>query len=94
MNLEELLEQYRDMKVELAFPLEKLSSLEKKIKDIVKETGEPAEIEGARIKVSYPKKPRIYWDTKTLEKLAANDPKLLALRSEKWPSFSVRIVVD
>ena len=31
MTLEKMLEEYRDMKVELAYPLEKLANLEKQI---------------------------------------------------------------
>lgn len=94
MNLEELLTEYRDMKIELAFPLERLSVLEKQIKDIVKETGETAEIEGARIKVTPPKNPRARWNTKALEGFAAAHPELLELKTEYWPSPSVRIIVD
>lgn len=94
MDLERMLEEYRDMKVELAYPLEKLANLEKQMKEIVKETGEIVEVEGARIKVVAPKKPRVYWNTKALEGFAAANPKLLALRSEKWSSPSIQIVVD
>jgi len=94
MNLEELLAEYRDMKIELAYPLERLATLEKQIKDIVKETGETAEIDGARITVIPPKNPRARWDTKALEGFAAAYPKLLELKTEYWPSPSVRIVID
>lgn len=94
MNLEELLTEYRDMKVELAYSLERLMTLEKQIKTIVKETGEVAEVEGARIKVTNPKKPRVRWDTKALEGVVVMHPELAALRSEYMPAPSVRIVVD
>jgi hypothetical protein len=94
MELEELLTEYRDMKIELAYPLEQLTKLEKQIKDIVKETGETAEIEGARIKVIPPRNPRARWDTKALEGFAAAHPELLELKTEYWPSPSVRIVID
>lgn len=94
MNLEEMLKKYAEMKTELAFPLEQLSNLEKQIREYVKETGEVAEIDGARIKVIAPKKPRVVWDTKALEGAMAMYPKLAALRSERWASPSVRIEVD
>ncbi len=94
MNLEEMLTEYRDMKVEMAFPLERLGQLETQIKDLVRETGETPEIEGARIKVTTPKKPRVKWDTKALEGFAAAHPELAALKSEYWAKPSVRIVVD
>ena len=94
VTLEELLEKYRDMKTELAYPLEQLKTLEKKIREHVKETGETADIDGARITVTAPKKPRVKWDTKALEGVAALNPKILALRTEYWASPSVRIVVD
>ena len=94
MNLEELLVNYRDMRVELAMSLEQLTSLEKQIKDIVRNTGEVAEIDGARITVTKPKAPRVKWDTKALEGFAAAHPELLALRSEYWVNPSVRIIVD
>ena len=93
-SLEQMLSEYRDMKVELAFPLAQLSGLEKRIKAHVKETGETVEIDGARITVIAPKKARVYWDTKALEGIAVLNPKILALRSEKWASPSVRIIVD
>lgn len=92
--LELKLAEYRDMKTELAFPLEKLSKLEKEIRDLVKTTGEVAEIDGARIKVIRPKNPRVRWNTKALEGFAAAHPELQALREEYWPSPSVRIEVD
>ncbi len=94
MTLEKILEEFRYMKVELAYPLEKLANLEKQIRVIVKETGEISEVEGARIKVVAPKKRRVYWKTKALEGFAAANPKLLALRSERWSSPSIRIVVE
>ena len=92
--LEKKLKEYRDMKTELAFPLEVLHTLEKQIKDLVRETGETCEIDGDRIKVIAPKKPRVYWDTKALEGFAAANPKLMKLRSEKWSNPSIRIIVD
>jgi hypothetical protein len=94
MNLEEMLQEYRDMKIELAFPLERLKKLETQIKDVVRETGETAEIDGAYIKVTTPKKARVRWDTKALEGFAAAHPELLELKTEYWAKPSVRIVVD
>jgi len=94
MTLEEMLEAYRDMKVELAFSLEQLATLEKSIKTHVKDTGETASIDGARITVTNPKKPRVRWDTKALEGFAAAHPELMALRSESMPAPAVRIIVD
>ena len=93
-TLEQLLEKYRDMKVELAFPLEQLSTLEKQIREHVKDTGETAEIEGARITVTPPKSPRVTWNTKALEGLLITNPALGKLRTEKWAAPSVRIIVD
>ena len=94
MDLEKLLAEYRDMKVEIAFPLEKLVHIERQIKDIVRETGETAEIEGARIMVKTPKKPRVKWDTKALEGFATAHPELAALKTEYWAKPSVIIVID
>ena len=93
-SLEQMLAEYRDMKIELAFPLEQLSKLEKDIKDHVRETGETAEIEGAKITVTPPKKPRVKWDMKGLEGVAALNPKILALKTEYWAAPSVRITVE
>ena len=93
-TLENMLAKYRDMKTELAFPLEQLANLEKQIKAHVKETGETADIEGARITVTPPKNPRVKWDAKGLEGVAALNPKILALKTEYWPAASVRIIVD
>ena len=60
-DFQDALARYRDMKVELAFHLEQLKVLEKKIKEAarahVKETGEVGdivEIDGARIRVTRP----------------------------------------
>ncbi|MHA2428655.1 MAG: hypothetical protein ACXADB_11590 [Candidatus Hermodarchaeia archaeon] len=94
MDLEKKLALYRDMQVELALPLEQMKKLEKEIKDYVRETGETAEIDGARIRVTPPKKPRVYWDTKGLEGVLAIYPKLGKLRTEKMASPSIRIMVD
>ena len=93
-TLEQLLKTFRDKKVELALPLEQLSNLENKIKNHVRDTGETAEIEGARITVTAPKNPRVKWDTKALEGIAVMNPKILALKTEYWPAASVRIIVD
>jgi hypothetical protein len=93
-TLEEKLAKYRDMKVELAYPLEKLTTLEKEIKAHVKETGETAVIDGARITVTPPKKARVKWDVKGLEGVAALNPKILALKTEYWASPSIRIIVE
>ena len=93
-TLENMLAKYRDMKTELAYPLEQLATLEKAIREHVKETGETADIEGARITVTPPKKARVYWDTKALEGLLVTNPALGKLRTEKMSAPAVRIIVD
>jgi len=93
-TLEQLLATYRDMKVEMAFPLEQLATLEKQIREHVKDTGETAEIEGARITVIAPKSPRVSWNIKALDGLLVTNPALAKLRTEKWASPAVRIIVD
>ena len=90
-ELEELLAQYRDMKVELAYPLEVLKTLEKKIKAHVKENGEVAEIEGARIIVR-PSKPRDKWDHKGLKALAERDARIMRYYEQVTYSPSIMIV--
>lgn len=92
-ELEELLAQYRDMKVELAHPLEVLKTLEKKIKVRVKENGEVAEIEGARIVVR-PSKPRDKWDHEGLKVLAERDDRILKYCKQVTYSPAIIIQVD
>ena len=82
MTLSEMLEKYRDLKIELAGPLGMLAGLEKQIKDHVRDTGETAEIDGASVTVR-PGSVRVSWDTKALEGVVVMYPQLAALRSEK-----------
>ena len=92
-ELERLLVLYRDMKVEAAYYIEVLKNLEKRIRAHVKETGEIAEIDGARIVVR-PSKPRIKWDMEGLDGFAKTNPEILKFRSEVNYSPSVLIQVD
>ena len=93
MTLEQMLEKYRDIKTELAFPLEQLASLEKQIKAHVRETGETAEVDGAKVTVR-PGYKRVSWDTKALEGVVAVYPELAKLRKEKQTNPIVSIKVD
>jgi hypothetical protein len=92
-KLARLLEQYRDMKVESAYYLEVLKKLEKEIRVHVRETGEVAEIEGARIVVRS-SKPRIKWDQQGLDRYSKSHPAILKFRSEVTYSPSVLIRVE
>lgn len=92
-EFESLLAEYRDLKVEMAFFLEVLRTLEKRIKTHVKETGELAEIDGARIVVR-PSKPRERWDPKGLTTYAITNPEILQYKTMITYSPSVIIQVD
>ena len=92
-DLKQLLTQYRDMKVELAYPLEQLSALEKKIKGHVRETGEVADIDGAKIIVTPPKKARVTWNSAGLDGFMVEYPEIEQFRTERWAAPSVRIAV-
>ncbi len=94
MTLEEMLEEFRDIKVELAFPLERKDTLEKAIKAHVRETGEVATVDGANIKVIHVKAGR---RAKTKELLvdALSDPNLASKYVRESPaSVRVKIEVD
>ena len=92
-ELEEMLAQYRDVKVELAYPLEVLKTLEKKIKAYVKENGEVAEIDGARIVVR-PSKPRDKWDLAGLKAFAEQDARIMKYYEQVTYSPAIVIQVD
>lgn len=92
-ELESLLTEYRDLKVEMAYYLEVLRTLEKRIKAHVKETGETAEIDGARVIVR-PSKPRERWDPQGLTAYAITNPDILQYKTMTTYSPAVIIQVD
>jgi hypothetical protein len=96
-----LLADYRDLKIEFAFAMERITLLEKRIREsarnqmaITGQVGEVISIQGARVKVVPPKNPRVTWDSKGLEAMAHFHPEILEYRTEKYPVPSVRIEVD
>ncbi len=96
-----LLEVFRDLKTELAFPLEQLRAIEKRLRtaalDYAEETGGNGNIlrvDGAAIKVTRPKAPRTYWNTKALESYALSHPAILIFREERWSKPSIRLEVE
>lgn len=96
-----LLSMLRDLKVEFAFALETIKTLEEKTKIATRllssttgETGEVVKVTGAKVKISYPKKPRVTWDGKALEGYAAAHPEILSFKTEKWAAPTVRIIIE
>ena len=75
VNIELLLEVYRDMKLELQPAIDQLKAIEKDIKKHVLETGEVAEIDGASVSIrnGYERKS---WDNKALTGYAAAHPEI------------------
>lgn len=96
-----LLEMLRDLKVEFAFALETIKTLEEKTKVATRllssttgEVGEVVSISGAKIKIYYPKKPRVSWNSSALEGYAAAHPEILSFKTEKWAAPSVKIMIE
>ena len=69
---------YRDVKIEFVWPTLRLASLEKKMREHIKDTGETADIDGA--KITFRKGSEITGiNAKALLKAAAEDPALQAV---------------
>ena len=81
-TLEEMLEQYRDMTQELQPALDHLKTLKKRIQEHVLETGQIAEVEGAKVSIrnGYT---RTSWDSKALAGYAAIRPEILQFKTER-----------
>jgi len=99
--LGELLKHIRDIKVPIAFSLEQLSNMEIRAKEaarfysrITGETGDLIKIPGAKVRITYPKKPRVTWDTKLLLAHSTIYPELLVAKTEKMAAPSVSIKVE
>ena len=90
--LEQLLKDYRDMKADLQPALTELKNMEKHIKDLVIDTGEVAEVDGASVSIrnGYT---RSSWNTKGLEALASLHPWILQQRTEReiGPSAVIKV---
>lgn len=91
-TLEEMLEQYRDMQQELQPALDALNTLKKRIQSHVLETGQIAEVEGAKVSIrrGYV---RTSWDSKALDGYAAAHPEIERFRTEReiGPSAVVKV---
>ena len=94
MNLSEMLEQYRDMKAELAPAMESLNRLEREIKAHVLDTGETAKVVGAEVKIrnGYT---RTSWDGKLLAAYAKTNPEVLNFQkvSEVAPTAVLKVII-
>ena len=90
--LEQLLKDYRESKIELQPMLTELKNMEKHIKQLVMDTGEVAEIDGASVSIrnGYT---RSSWNTKGLDALASLHPWILQQRTEREIGPSVVIKV-
>jgi len=91
-----LLATMRDMKVELAFPLEQLNLLEQAVRKAASirvamtgEAGKFLQIEGASLKVVHPQKPRVTWNGQGLDGYSVAHPEILMFRTEKWAKPSI-----
>ena len=93
VNLEDLLEIYRDMKADLAPAIQELKELEKTLKAHVMETGEGAEVDGAAISIrsGYT---RTSWDGRALKGYAAAHPEILEFQTVKEIGPAVVIKVS
>lgn len=93
MNLEELLADYRDLTHELSPALAELKQLKSEIREHVLDTGELAEIEGAKISVRRGGT-RTTWNGKMLEGFEMAHPEIGAAKTVKKVGPSVVIKVD
>lgn len=96
-----LLEQIRDIEIEHRDALSKLGYFRERAKvnarlysELTETTGKILSIEGAGVKVTVPKKARVYWNAKGLQAYSRENPDVLQFREEKWSQPSVRIEVD
>lgn len=93
-TLEELVTEFRNLKVKLAFELERLDYLQKKIKADIRETGEVPQVEGVQITFRKPLKPRVKWNTSALEGYAVANPDVLQFQTKYMPNPSIIIKVE
>lgn len=96
-----LTEQIRDIETEHRDALSKLGYFRERAKvaartysELTDTSGEVLSIEGAFVKVTLPKKPRVNWDKKGLQEHSVDHPDILQFRSEKWSIPSVTVKVD
>lgn len=96
-----LIEHIRDIKTEIAFPMAQLDILTEKAKQharlysaVTGETGDLLELDGVKVKITHPKKPRVTWDNRALEVFADAHPALWKYRTEKMAAPSVSIKVE
>lgn len=93
-TIEELLVEYRDLKVELTPALDHMKALEKRIKAELLATGEKPDVDG--VTVSYRNGyVRTSWDSKALAGYAAAHPEIERFRTEReiGPSVSIKVEV-
>lgn len=76
MTTAELLQEYRDAKLEMQPSLDALKEMETKLKQRILEEGEDVEIDGATATIKQPYE-RKSWDGKKLEGYAAAHPEVL-----------------
>jgi len=106
-NLDEcptpLLEIFRDLSIELAFPLEQRKNIEKRLRAATAmlvaqvapdKSTTMLDLGDARVKIAVPKKPRIYWNNAALEEYSLKNPDIRKYREERWAKPSVRLEVD
>jgi hypothetical protein len=91
----------RDIKVKIAFPMAQLDTLTKKAKQharlyssLTGETGYLLKLDGVKVKITHPKKPRVYWDGKGLEVYSRMHPAVLMFKTEKMTAPAVSIQVE
>ena len=93
MDINKMLEQYRDMKAELGPAIDALTLLEKDIKAHVLETGETGDVPGVTVSIrnGYI---RTSWNGKALEGYAAAHPEIEQFKSvsETGPSVIIKVM--
>jgi hypothetical protein len=94
-ELNEMLEKYRDMKLELQPAIDAMKDLEKRIKAHVLDTGEFGDVDGVIVATrrGYTRKS---WDSKALEGYGAAHPEIMQFCkvSETSPSVSIKVEVQ
>jgi len=93
ITLEEMLAEYRDLRVEFAPALAAMTELETRIKAHVRETGETLAIDGASV-TARPGAKRATWDGKALDGYAAAHPEIMAFKRESVTAPVVTIKVE
>ena len=96
-----LVEQIRDIETEHRGILSKLGYFRERAKEAARTyseltdtSGEILSIEGAFVKVTNPKKPRVSWNAKGLQEYSSDHPDILQFRFEKWSAPSVTVKID